>query len=140
AGNVYVVDGNQRGQKFNSIGTFLFKFSGPGSSTPGKLIAPAGVAVDSAGNIYVTDSDPDRTNDLVQKFDSSGAFVSLGVREAPATGSSLAPPALRWTRPAMCMSRTLRTIEYRSSRRPEHSSLIGVATVLETDSSADRRE
>jgi len=76
AGNVYVADQNPRVQKFDSSGTFLFKFGGSGSSNPGEFIAPSGVAVDSAGNIYVTDSDPDRTNHLVQKFNSSGTFLT----------------------------------------------------------------
>jgi hypothetical protein len=75
-GNVYVAGGDPRIQKFNSSGTFIFKFGGSGSSNPGEFVSPVGVAVDSAGNIYVTDSFPERTNDFVQKFDSSGALLT----------------------------------------------------------------
>ena len=75
-GNVYVAGGDPRIQKFNSGGTFIFKFGGSGSSNPGEFVAPAGVAVDSAGNIYVTDSFSDRTKDFVQKFDSSGTLLT----------------------------------------------------------------
>lgn len=74
SGNVYTVDGSQRGQKFNNNGVFQFSFASPGSS-PGQLDAPNGIAVDSAGNIYVSENgDPVLR---VSKFNSSGAFVSF---------------------------------------------------------------
>lgn len=76
SGDVYVAGGDPRIQKFNSTGTFIFKFGGSGSSNPGEFVAPAGVAVDSAGNIYVTESFSDRTNDFVQKFNSSGTLLT----------------------------------------------------------------
>src|ERR1041384_6016780 len=76
SGNVYVAGGDPRIQKFDSGGTFIFKFGGSGSSNPGEFVAPAGVAVDSAGNIYVTDSFSDRTKDYVQKFNSSGMLLT----------------------------------------------------------------
>ena len=74
SGNVYTVDGSQRGQKFDNNGVFQFSFASPGSS-PGQLDAPNGIAVDSAGNIYVSENgDPVLR---VSKFNSSGAFVGF---------------------------------------------------------------
>lgn len=77
ANNVYVADqANTRVQKFNSSGGFVLKF-GSGGSGAGQFISPFGVAVDGAGNIYVTDSTPEpRTNGFVQKFDSSGTYLT----------------------------------------------------------------
>ena len=76
AGNVFVADqGNNRVQKFDSSGVLQLKFGAGGSST-GQFIAAFGVALDGAGNIYVTDSDPERTNHKVQKFNSSGVFLT----------------------------------------------------------------
>lgn len=75
AGNVYVSDGDEntcRVQKFNSSGAFQFKFGGPGSANGKFLNSATGVAVDTAGNIYVGDSG----NHRIQKFNSSGTFVS----------------------------------------------------------------
>ena len=86
AGNVFVADQNDRVQKFNSSGVFQFKFATGGSST-GAVVAAFGVAVDKAsGNIYVTDGFTERTSGIVQKFDSTGAFVtSWGT--APGSGN-----------------------------------------------------
>lgn len=67
-GNVYVFDkGNQRVQKFTSTGTFLSKFGSAGTAT-GQFSTNAngnyGIATDSSGNIYVTDTG----NNRIQKF------------------------------------------------------------------------
>lgn len=71
AGNVYVVDSNnKRVQKFTASGVFVSTF-GSNGSTNGKFQIPFGIAVDSAGNIYVSDNVLNR----VQKFDSTGAYV-----------------------------------------------------------------
>jgi DNA-binding beta-propeller fold protein YncE len=73
-GNVYVAEGNgNRVSKFDNNGVFVMKF-GSGGSSPGQFITPTGIAVDSAGNIYVSDLN-DPTN-RVQKFNSSGGFIS----------------------------------------------------------------
>jgi tripartite motif-containing protein 71 len=42
------------------------------SGSGGQFNGPEGIAVDSLGNVYVTDY----VNDLVQKFDSNGAFIT----------------------------------------------------------------
>jgi len=82
SGNVYVTDMfNRRIQKFgfgsdpNEL-VFLGKWgtSGAGGAAiQGEFATPNGMAVDASGNVYVAD----KGNDRVQKFDSSGAFVSM---------------------------------------------------------------
>ena len=92
ADNVYVTDSlNFRVQKFNSNGTFLRMWGfGVNTGAPafeictgtcqvgitgggdGQFSTPAGIGVDSTGNLYVTD----RTAHRVQKFDSDGNFLT----------------------------------------------------------------
>lgn len=77
--NFYVVDNNNhRVQKFNSAGKFVLKFGanggdGTSGSGEGEFWYPFGADVDSLGNVYVADY----TNNRIQKFDSSGNFVSM---------------------------------------------------------------
>ena len=76
-GNIYVADtGNMRVQKFDSTGKFLFKF-GIASNTGanpgmGEFNAPLGIALDSFGNIVVSDI----TSSRFQVFTSKGKFIS----------------------------------------------------------------
>ncbi len=71
AGNVYVTDsGNYRVQKFDSAGKFLTKWGTEGSAD-GQFSEPGGIAIDSADNVYVVDS----RNYSIQKFDASGKFL-----------------------------------------------------------------
>lgn len=92
AGNVYMTDSlNFRVQKFDSSGNFLRMWGfgvNTGDSTfeictgscrigitgngDGQFSTPAGIGVDSAGNVYVTD----RTAHRIQKFDSNGNFLT----------------------------------------------------------------
>ena len=59
--------------------TFLLKFGGE-SSGAGRLLRPDDVAIDASGNAWVADTEHNR----VQKFNSSGEFVSqFGVAEPP---------------------------------------------------------
>ena len=51
-------------------GTFMGKWGSSGSGD-GQFGSPAGVATDSAGNVYVADFG----NSRIQKFDSSGTFI-----------------------------------------------------------------
>ncbi|HEX2910074.1 MAG TPA: hypothetical protein VH186_04655 [Chloroflexia bacterium] len=84
AGNLYVVDeggdfGEARVQKFDPAGRFLMSF---GEELPGMegagideagLNEPAGLVVDSQGNIFVVDTD--RSDKFIRKYDSKGNFL-----------------------------------------------------------------
>jgi DNA-binding beta-propeller fold protein YncE len=69
---VYVADfWNNRVEKFTSSGTFIKQWGSYGAG-PSQFNNPAGVAVDSSGNVYVTDYG----NNRVEKFDSSGTYIT----------------------------------------------------------------
>ncbi len=69
-GSVYVSDFNGV-QKFTATGTFIAQVGTPGTAV-GQLNEPIGLAVDEAGNLYVTD----RYLGRVQKFSSTGDFLA----------------------------------------------------------------
>src|SRR5947209_19303099 len=92
AGNVYVADQNDRVQKFDSGGTLLLTFATGGSST-GSVVNASGVAVDPSGNVYVTDSFSDRSDGMVQKFNSSGAFVTAWGTQGTGNGQFISGAA-----------------------------------------------
>ena len=77
-GTLYVADtGNHRVQKFQADGTFIAKWGrnggdGTAGAGDGEFNRPKGVAVDAAGNVFVTDSD----NHRVQKFAPDGTFLT----------------------------------------------------------------
>ena len=112
AGNVYVADGgNRRVEKFDSAGNFqrtwgknVIQEGAPGDTAAdefevctaaddcrvgddggfgGEFRSAAGIAVDGADNIYVSDLVPPMTGGTarVQKFDSSGNFQRLWGRD-----------------------------------------------------------
>ncbi|MBK8452865.1 MAG: 6-bladed beta-propeller [Thiofilum sp.] len=73
SGYVYVVDGNARVNKFTLAGAPVKYFAGINDYTKnGTLNFPHDIAVDSSGNMYVSDTD----NHRVQKFNANGQFVS----------------------------------------------------------------
>ena len=105
-GRVYVADnGNYRVQVFDLNGKFLFAWGsqcflsqgtgcidpdgdGPLETGDGQFIEPYGIAVDSGGDVYVTDA----SNQRVQVFSSEGAFkrkwttgVAHGITVGPDT-------------------------------------------------------
>jgi DNA-binding beta-propeller fold protein YncE len=79
SGNIYVVDTwNHRVEKFSRDGRFLLTFGSKGGpwgydEAPGKFVYPYGVAVDSKGNILVSDFN----NNRIHKFDNRGKFVLM---------------------------------------------------------------
>jgi hypothetical protein len=90
SGNVYVADyGNSTIRKITPGGvvtTVAGQVGSPGSKdatgTAAQFYSPAGVAVDSGGNLYVADSN----NNTIRKISSSGVVTTLaGVATIPAT-------------------------------------------------------
>ncbi len=69
-GNLYVVDGANRVQVFDSAGVWLRSWGTQGSG-PGQFDNPQGIAADSLNNIYVADF----ANHRIEKFDPEGAFL-----------------------------------------------------------------
>jgi sugar lactone lactonase YvrE len=110
AGNVYVVDqNNDRIQKFTNDGKFITKWGSPCYSplpnqiyygscpnpSPSEFMGPdGGIAVDSAGNVYVVD----QNNDRIQKFTNDGKFItnwgSRGTGDGMFDGPSLGPSGI----------------------------------------------
>ena len=105
AGNVYIVDtSNHRVRKVTPGGTIttfagigIQGYSGDGgAATAAKLALPGGVAVDAAGNVYISD----RANQRIRKVDATGIITTLaGTGTAgfsgdhgPATAAMLSGP------------------------------------------------
>ena len=72
-GTRYVADGygNSRVHKFDSSGQCVHSWGEPGSG-PGQFNLPHGIAVDSAGTVYVAD----RENSRIQLFTAQGEYVT----------------------------------------------------------------
>ncbi len=90
SGNVYVADtDNNSIRKITPAGavTTLAGRSGRGSAnglgTAASFYAPAGVAVDSSGDVYVVDTD----NNLIRKITSAGAVATLAGSGVPGSAN-----------------------------------------------------
>jgi DNA-binding beta-propeller fold protein YncE len=75
-GDIYVADGhggqtNDRIAKFDKSGKFITAWGKHGKAA-GEFDSPHGIALDSAGRVYVAD----RTNNRVQVFEPDGKFVA----------------------------------------------------------------
>ncbi len=70
SGNFFVADNNSNIiTKFNSSGTPILSFGGPGSAT-GLFNNPLDIETDAGGNVYVADTG----NNRIQVFDNTGSF------------------------------------------------------------------
>jgi RHS repeat-associated protein len=71
-GGIWVLDTfNNRVQKFNSAGEYLFQFGSKGSGN-GQFSYPNGIAADPQGYIWVADTQ----NNRVEKFNSNGKYLT----------------------------------------------------------------
>ncbi len=68
-GNLYVL-GSGGVEKFNTSSESVLKFADDNGGT--QLSNPSGIVIDGVGNIYISDTG----NHRIQKFDSSGVFIS----------------------------------------------------------------
>jgi YD repeat-containing protein len=94
SGHLWVTDGgNNRVQEFSSAGAYMSKFGnafGEESSENGKFRNPAGIAVDSSGNLWVVDSNHER----VQEMSSSGTFIAKFGENGTAPGQLSVPTGI----------------------------------------------
>lgn len=84
--NVYPFTNGNNVIKFSSSGAYLANFASSGSGN-GQLKDPEGIAVDSAGNVYVADTG----NNRVQKFSPSGVYLSQFGSQGSGNGQFLGP-------------------------------------------------
>lgn len=88
--DIYVADrGNDRVVELSPNGEVLRTFGSRGSAD-GHFRAPAGVAVDGAGNVYVLDSEEDR----VEEFEADGRFIAKWGLRGTGLGEFSQPSAI----------------------------------------------
>ena len=92
AGNVWTVEkgtegtGKPRVQEFSSTGTYITQFGVEGTAN-GQFKEPQGIAVDSKGNIWVSDTG----NRRIQEFNSKGEFTRSIGSEGTGNGQFKSP-------------------------------------------------
>ena len=80
-GNLYIADGNRRIRKVNSAGIIstiaggnMWGYAGDGGpATAAVLAGPAGIAVDTFGNVYFAD----QPNNVIRKINTSGIITTI---------------------------------------------------------------
>lgn len=96
-GNMYIADRNNNvvrmvdlnGDIYTVAGNGLFGYSGDGgTAVAARLNYPTGVAVDTAGNIYISDS----YNNVIRKVDAAGIITTFAGNGTPAFGGDLGDP------------------------------------------------
>jgi sugar lactone lactonase YvrE len=133
AGNLYIADGaNYRIRKISGglittvAGNGTYGFGGDnGPATSAELHGPAGVAVDSAGSLFIADSGNGRvrkvSNGVITTVAGNGTPGSGG-DNGPATSAELClPPASLWTPRAASSSPTFPTTASARSRMERSS-------------------
>ena len=74
-GTMYVVDtNNSRVEKFDAAGNFISGWGSSGAGNGQFDNPPGGIAIDSKGNIYVSNNS--KKGARIQKFDSSGNYIT----------------------------------------------------------------
>jgi PKD repeat protein len=77
AGDVYVSDRNtHRIQRFTNNGAFMLQFGSFGTGDGQFKWPEQGLAIDSAGNVYVGDDSWEGADDRIQKFTANGAYLT----------------------------------------------------------------
>jgi streptogramin lyase len=90
-GDVYAVDRDHHAVKrYTASGTYVRTYGLGQGIGPGQLQTPNGVAVDRAGNVWISDL----SNFNVQEFDSTGDFIASFNRVGTGAGQTFRPEGL----------------------------------------------
>jgi len=134
AGNLYIADfGNNRVRKVSNgvittvAGTGTAGYSGDnGTATSAKLYMPSGVAVDSAGNLYIADAVNDRirevSNGVITTVVGNGTYGFSG-DNGPATSAGLNTP----TGVAVDSAGNLYIVDYERIRKVSNAVIATIA-------------
>ena len=91
-GDIWVVTA-LKVREFSPSGELKTSFGSSGTGN-GQFIAARDLAIDSSGNIWVVDSGVLSTVDRVQKFNSSGTYLSQFGKEGTGNGEFISPEAI----------------------------------------------